>query len=934
MPTRRGKAGRETAGDLQGRARETALLSALAGEALRGEVRVVVLSGPVGMGKTALVERAARTCGREFTVLRSTGLPAWSATPYSGLVRSTLSGTDSGGGEETGDGGSPEAFAGTLTERTTAIEAARALLGRLRPGAPLLLLLDDAHLIDAASLRALSLLMADESPPGGLLTVVATERPDAACELLGLSATTHGPRRITLQGLSTGEAAALVEAEGVRVPPEPRIASLVRWCDGNPLYLKAVLDHLALGSAEAFGEPDVPPSLTAAVARWSQTLPEPARHALRVLAVLRAPSTVPQLNQIAELPVATRDLELLARSGAVRWSERGGVPHVELVHRGQREALYRGIPLHVRQDVHRRAARALAPPERWRHQVAASDAYDAPLAERLLRAAEQESREGHFSLAARHTLDAARVAPDGADRQAALLDGVRLLIFGGETHAALRHREAVLRTPAGPLRSEALGLMSMVAGRGAAASRYLTAARQDFERSGRMACAAAAAAELAVVQNFLARGEDACASARFALAHSASESVSATAGYALALGTALTGGAAAGLAALGHLPQDPAQVATHDMETLTCRGMFRGLTGDLQGAVADLDATLYHRVVGRVPESNVTALVHCVWTHYLLGEWHQARRRLAIAFDLADEHGRGADFGILHGLSAILHTSTGRLKEAEADLEESAALSRNADYGAPAFHTTVAQAAVRFLLGDHREVVALVTALRRTTSNLPRALLYGSWFLPIVGVSYARLGRVGEARQALDALRGIAGDGPMLAMTRLWLEAAVHEAEGDQAAAVAAYRAALAVRGPGGDPRPYRALIRRDLGSCLLRTGDNDGGCAELRGAAGEFTALGAHPLRQGCEELLREATAAARVECGPRCDAIWAALTSREREIAELVGRGWTNNEIAGDLFISSKTVEYHLRNIFVKSGFPDRKRLRDWYQDTDRAS
>ena len=49
-------------------------------------------------------------------------------------------------------------------------------------------------------------------------------------------------------------------------------------------------------------------------------------------------------------------------------------------------------------------------------------------------------------------------------------------------------------------------------------------------------------------------------------------------------------------------------------------------------------------------------------------------------------------------------------------------------------------------------------------------------------------------------------------------------------------------------------------------------------------------------------------------------ALTKREREIAELVTDRMTNKEIAGALFLSEKTVESHIRNLFIKLGVSSR--------------
>jgi len=63
-------------------------------------------------------------------------------------------------------------------------------------------------------------------------------------------------------------------------------------------------------------------------------------------------------------------------------------------------------------------------------------------------------------------------------------------------------------------------------------------------------------------------------------------------------------------------------------------------------------------------------------------------------------------------------------------------------------------------------------------------------------------------------------------------------------------------------------------------------------------------------------------------------ALTSRETEVAHLVGKGLSNPEIAAELFISRKAVEYHLGNIYAKCGLQGRQELRrfvgQWRQPT----
>jgi len=56
--------------------------------------------------------------------------------------------------------------------------------------------------------------------------------------------------------------------------------------------------------------------------------------------------------------------------------------------------------------------------------------------------------------------------------------------------------------------------------------------------------------------------------------------------------------------------------------------------------------------------------------------------------------------------------------------------------------------------------------------------------------------------------------------------------------------------------------------------------------------------------------------------------LTTRETEVAHLVGKGLSNPEIAAELFISRNTVEYHLGNIYAKCGLQGRQQLRRYVE------
>jgi DNA-binding CsgD family transcriptional regulator len=52
--------------------------------------------------------------------------------------------------------------------------------------------------------------------------------------------------------------------------------------------------------------------------------------------------------------------------------------------------------------------------------------------------------------------------------------------------------------------------------------------------------------------------------------------------------------------------------------------------------------------------------------------------------------------------------------------------------------------------------------------------------------------------------------------------------------------------------------------------------------------------------------------------------LTDRERDVVALVVRGLTNREVAGELYVGEKTVEYHLGNVYAKLGVSSRSELR----------
>jgi DNA-binding CsgD family transcriptional regulator len=103
----------------------------------------------------------------------------------------------------------------------------------------------------------------------------------------------------------------------------------------------------------------------------------------------------------------------------------------------------------------------------------------------------------------------------------------------------------------------------------------------------------------------------------------------------------------------------------------------------------------------------------------------------------------------------------------------------------------------------------------------------------------------------------------------------------------------------------------------------------QLRAANDKFALAGARLFAERAARELRATGETAR----KRTDATNDALTTQEAQIARLAAEGHTNPEIGAQLFLSHRTVEWHLRNVFTKLGLRSRRELRSALPTTARG-
>ncbi|HEY7429474.1 MAG TPA: AAA family ATPase [Streptosporangiaceae bacterium] len=889
-----------------GRAAELDALEKAASATRGGQPTVVLVEGEAGIGKSTLLTRFASGLA-DVTVLRASGDEAELRLPYgvmSQLVASELE-----------EGVDPHAVGAELV----------VWLGQLcRAGEMVLAVIDDLQWADEPSARAL-LYAVRRLKTDQVLVVVSV----CAGELTRLSegwqrflAGDHRVSRVRLSGLGPGEVAALGEALGMGELPRWAVARLLEQTGGNPLYCQAVLEELGIEGLDRLGGVlRVPHPLAGAVLRRVGALSPAARELVVASAVLGHRCELAAAAALAALDDPLWALEEAVRAGILVEQYGGARARIGFSHLLVQQAVYGDLSPTRRRELHHQAAGLVEWHRALEHRMAATVGPDDELASDLEAAGQEAYRLGRTASAATWLAEAAAASrqPEAADRR--LLDALEILVACGEVAEAEVLAARLRAAGRGSRRNWLLGALDFLAGRPGAAEERLREAWQIHDRICDASVGAAAATQLARLCLVAGRIPEAIEwGERAAAASGAPDSIRHRALGVLAIAFSADGRGSQGLARLSFLPAAPSEVSQEDTDALVLRGMARFLAEDLAGAIADLSIGAARRRAGVPLRDASHCLCYLAGAEYRLGSWDDAVTHAELAVSLAQEAGRVQDLGVVHSVAAVVPALRGDWEPAGAHVRLASEAGQASGDPETIIAGAIAQAFLAMAQGD-LEGVADAAAAARATGKAEVVSLLGRYdwrSLEIDAlIGLARLDQAETALAELEALLSRAGPASiLLAAARLRGDLAA--ATGRQAAAAAAFETAW--RRAEGLRVPL-ALAQLEISDArrLRAAGQVQMAAARLRSARERLITLGARPYLQACDAEL----AAIGVPVGAETAPALPGLTTAEQAVARLVASGRSNRQTAAELYVSVKTVEFHLRHIFDKLGIRSRKEL-----------
>ena len=912
---------------LLGRESERAAIERLLADARVGTSGVLVVSGEPGIGKSSLLAHAMAKAGG-MQVLAARGVEHEASIPFGGLLqllRPVLAHVEHLPASQAAALRAALAIGpGVGGERLVIGAATLGVLAAAADERPLCVVVDDAQWLDAPSVEAVVFaarrLLAD--PVAIFAGVRAGESSPFA---------NAGFRSLALGGLDLGAAAELLARERKDPLPEGSAERLFRATGGNPLALIELAGEAESVAASLVEGPlPIVTTVERAFAGRVSRLSEPARRTLLVAAA----AAHAELGVLAEAAEAL-DIEI----AALQEAEAAGLVfvadgHIEFRHPLARSAVHSGANPAERRAAHGALAAAMTDPrladERAWHLGEASFGPDAAAADALALAAERARDRGAYAAASLTAERAARLSPAGDLRGRRLLEAASNAWVAGSGERAVR-----LLDEAAPLAADkdvAVDIASLHGhvslGRGDAmdARAVFVDAAQRAAADGRRAALLWAEASYAAFS--AGRMEPMLEDARAACAALPPDDDGVEACTArLALGMALVFGGAG--------DEGPRAIRV----AIAMAGYEQLLSGSPLGWRWALEAPLFLRESRTARGSFRRALASArdrgvagalVPLLYLLARdaattdgWPEARAGYYEAAELAEHSGQPSEgCAALAGL-AWLEAREGREQSCRAHADEALALAR--EYGR-GFYGTWALAALGDLelaLGRPAEAVQRLTDMSAALERLGIADVDLSP-APELAEALVQCGRGEDAVAVAAEYRRRA-----TAKGQPWALARSARAEGLVAGDVAFpdwFEQAL--RWHDATPDTFeRARTELAYGERLRRARRRADARPHLRAALAGFYQLGAEPWAERARVELAATGETARKRDPSTLDQ----LTPRELQIAFDLAAGLTTREAAAKLYLSPKTIEYHLRSVYRKLGIASRQELSEAFARAD---
>jgi len=905
--------GRERAAELRGRLDEQGFLDRLIDAARAGQSRALVLSGEAGVGKSALLDYVAGHAPG-CRVVRAAGVQSEMELAFAGLqqlCKPLLDHLDRLPGPQRA--ALQTAFglsAGPAPDRFLVGLAVLGLLSDAAGDRPLIGLVDDEQWLDDASAQALGF---------------AARRLDA--ESVGLVFAARQPSDhvaglpvLVIEGLREDDARALLDSV-LAGPLDARVRDrIVAETRGNPLALLELPRGLTPAElAGGFGYAGAAPiagRVEESFRRRVQALPDQSRRLLLVAAA--DPTGDPGLVRRAAglLGIGAEAAAPAAEAGLVEFGA-----WVTFRHPLVRTAVYRSASPLQRQDVHRALAEVTDPradPDRraW-HRAQAAAGPDEEVAGELERSAGRAQARGGLAAAAAFLERAALLTPEPVRRAQRLLAAARAKRDAGALDSALGLLVAVEAGPPDLLRTADVehlrGQIAFDQRRISEAARLLLSAARHLEPlnadSARETYLEALVAANWTADLGRAGGlREAAEAARAAPPGPTPPRVVDVLLDAFAL--RLTEGYAAAAPTL-------TRALELFLDAGTEAGRWLWLTGGRAGAISALelwDGDSWQLLVARQVQfaRETGALVHLqlalnllAWTHLVVGE-------LASAAQLIEEDRLIAE---ATGNPPVAYTAmmlaAWRGREAPATELIEATLQEATPSGLGVTAATYASSVLYNGLGRHD---AARDAAWRAFQRDP--LGYGPFLVPELGEAASRTGDVALVTAALEWLSERTRVTPT--EWALGIETLIRALLSEGEAADRLYRESI--------ERLDRTRIRAQLarahllyGEWLRRERRRTDAREQLRIAHRMLDAMGIDAFADRARRELAATGATVR----KRTVETTGELTAQETQVARLARDGLSNSEIGARLFISARTVQYHLAKVFAKLAISTRSQL-----------